>query len=547
MAFWLKHHLEPSLSAQLVPPRCVGIMTVLPSSRRRRPHNAPGYLINPQHGHEPPCPRSTHPSAPAPNQSPSSLLPNGLDLPTKLPFGPFAFALSRVLSFASLSLRMRAYQEVASNNCGSSQPPDPLAHSSASLAPTTRGCPAYEACFCKPGAESVDFYDRDGCRSCSCQSAQVTTTQAPATTRAPETTTTRARETTTTRAPVTTTTQAPTTRGCPAYEPCNCKPGADAVDVYDRDGCRSCSCQWNGEATTTTRARETTTTRAPETTTTRARETTTTRAPVTTTTQAPTTRGSPAYEPCNCKPGADAVDVYDRDGCRSCSCQWNGEATTTTRARETTTTRAPETTTTRARETTTTRVPETTTTRARETTTTQAPTTTTFSHPCPPNASLLLRTVQAAKSAVAKPFPPRVLRQLAPLLVTRYVMHRVVSGLERHPLHFVETTESRQCPTFQPCNCKAGAESVTFYDAQGCQTCSCQASGSAENIVQEQGDSSEPQHSSAVSLSIGLGLAAVAVAVITVFVVVRRRRVAKGAAADLELEWDPQSDAASQE
>ncbi|EDQ84074.1 uncharacterized protein MONBRDRAFT_13162 [Monosiga brevicollis MX1] len=133
MAFWLKHHLEPSLSAQLVPPRCVGIMTVLPSSRRRRPHNAPGYLINPQHGHEPPCPRSTHPSAPAPNQSPSSLLPNGLDLPTKLPFGPFAFALSRVLSFASLSLRMRAYQEVASNNCGSSQPPDPLAHSSASL------------------------------------------------------------------------------------------------------------------------------------------------------------------------------------------------------------------------------------------------------------------------------------------------------------------------------------------------------------------------------------------------------------------------------
>ena len=56
------------------------------------------------------------------------------------------------------------------------------------------------------------------------------------------------------------------------------------------------------------------------------------------------------------------------------------------------------------------------------------------------------RTVQAAKSAVAKPFPPRVLRQLAPLLVTRYVMQRVVSDLERHPLHFVEVQAVSHVP-----------------------------------------------------------------------------------------------------
>eukprot|EP00730_Choanoeca_flexa_P002187 TRINITY_DN10945_c1_g1_i1.p1 TRINITY_DN10945_c1_g1~~TRINITY_DN10945_c1_g1_i1.p1 ORF type:complete len:729 (+),score=158.70 TRINITY_DN10945_c1_g1_i1:159-2345(+) len=171
---------------------------------------------------------------------------------------------------------------------------------------TTRfTCPAYRPCRCKPGSVSMDFDDSRGCKACSCvEAGDVTTTKAPATTRA---TTTKADETT--RATTTTTTQFV----CPTFRPCNCKTGSKSVQETDRNGCLSCSCQASSA-----------TTQAPA----------TTRAPRPTTTKSATTTRftCPTFRPCNCKPGSVAVEETDRDGCLSCSCVSNGApASTTTR------------------------------------------------------------------------------------------------------------------------------------------------------------------------------------------------------------------------
>ncbi|EDQ84632.1 uncharacterized protein MONBRDRAFT_30044 [Monosiga brevicollis MX1] len=73
-------------------------------------------------------------------------------------------------------------------------------------------CAPYRPCNCRPGAISVDTFDRYGCRSCSCKPV-------PTTTPAPTTTNSQAQ---TTVGPQVTTNQ----NSCSAYVPCNCRPGA---------------------------------------------------------------------------------------------------------------------------------------------------------------------------------------------------------------------------------------------------------------------------------------------------------------------------------
>eukprot|EP00730_Choanoeca_flexa_P002190 TRINITY_DN10945_c1_g1_i6.p1 TRINITY_DN10945_c1_g1~~TRINITY_DN10945_c1_g1_i6.p1 ORF type:complete len:856 (+),score=193.92 TRINITY_DN10945_c1_g1_i6:159-2726(+) len=290
---------------------------------------------------------------------------------------------------------------------------------------TTRfTCPAYRPCRCKPGSVSMDFDDSRGCKACSCvEAGDVTTTKAPATTRA---TTTKADETT--RATTTTTTQFV----CPTFRPCNCKTGSVSVVETDAKGCMSCSCQASAG-----------TTRAPATT----RRTTTTTTTEEATTEATTTRFvCPTFRPCNCKTGSVSVVETDAKGCMSCSCQASAG-----------TTRAPATT----RRTTTTTTKEATT----EATTTRfvCPT----FRPC--NCKTGSKSVQetdrngclscSCQASSATTQAPATTRAPRPTTTKS------------------ATTTRFTCPTFRPCNCKPGSVAVEETDRDGCLSCSCVSNG----------------------------------------------------------------------
>lgn len=110
---------------------------------------------------------------------------------------------------------------------------------------------------------------------------------------------------------------------CPAYRQCRCKPDADAVDVFDSNGCKRCTCMLKPtiaptQPPATTKAPTTRqTTNAPTTT----RSATTTKAPTTTTRRVQTTvkPTCPPLVPCTCDSGSHSRWSVVQ-GCLICHC-----------------------------------------------------------------------------------------------------------------------------------------------------------------------------------------------------------------------------------
>ena len=245
----------------------------------------------------------------------------------------------------------------------------------------TAGCPAIRPCRCRPGVAVISTTDEQGCPSCACVADPAVPTDSPAGSTVAAST---VRLTTTSAAVASSTAVATTISSCPDIRPCRCKDGAVPMRDVDSDGCPSCYCAADPNATPAS------TTAAPAT-----RPVTT--ASVTSSPIASTTAGLTCapFRPCRCKAGAIATMNTDNNGCPFCFCAIDPSATAAPKTTRATSTALP--------------------TRAGETT------------------------------------------------------------LASTPGRATDSPTEAICPSYPACRCKPGAASTTEYDANGCAYCVCVA------------------------------------------------------------------------